>query len=79
MRVSTIARLAGLLLVASAGPVSAQQPGERPSYERVVPPSLASLARIGEDSARAIAAVVQEKLRSQRPPKPNPRIGRAAS
>ncbi|MDZ4863078.1 MAG: DUF5916 domain-containing protein [Gemmatimonadota bacterium] len=55
MRVSTIARLACLLLVASAGPVSAQQPGERPSYERDVPPSLASLARIGEDSARAIA------------------------
>jgi uncharacterized membrane protein YkoI len=34
---------------------SAQQPAERPSYERAVPGRLLSQAKVGEDSARVLA------------------------
>ena len=50
----TFVTLTVLFVLVGAGSASGQQPTQ-PSYERAVPAGLLAQARIGEDSARALA------------------------
>lgn len=55
MKVITMLGLVGLFVLAAAAPAGAQQTAQRPEYERDIPAALLAQAKVGEDSARALA------------------------